>query len=333
VKLLIVRTVNGDIPVEKLGVCQTHEHVFCDQRLGKSLSLMDKTAVREPTMGEDFRYYVLNDEEVAFEELSLYKNKGGCAIVDATTSGWGRDLERLARISSRTGVHIIATAGFYVEPNLPEKIGILSIDQLASALIKEINVGVGPNRIRPGILKSAIWRARIEGYELKALRAVARAQLATGVAITTHSTGARRYEIPCGNIGRYHLDVLLEEGVAPNRLIIGHTDGGANIDFLIWAGKQGAFVQFDLIGKQHMLLDETRVDWLERLLDEGLEDQILLTTDRCRKQELYRELGGAGYTYLFDRFIPMCESRGIQVSTIQHILTSNPARALAIDVN
>ena len=57
--------------------------------------------------------------------------------------------------------------------------------------------------------------------------AVARAQLATGAAITTYTSGSSRFEIPGGNIGPSLLDVFESEGVDPRRVVVGHTDVAA----------------------------------------------------------------------------------------------------------
>jgi predicted metal-dependent phosphotriesterase family hydrolase len=76
---------------------------------------------------------------------------------------------------------------------------------LADHITREIEVGVGSSERRCKVVKSAIHRVRVEGVELKVLRAVAKAQRRTGVAITTHATGGRRQEVPGGNAGYLHL--------------------------------------------------------------------------------------------------------------------------------
>ena len=98
----------------------------------------------------------------------------------------------------------------------------------------------------------------IEGVELRCAQAVARAQLVTGVAITTHTSGSSRFEIRGGNLGSLHLDVFEAEGVDPSRVIIGHTDENADIRQLIALARRGAYVQFDVIGKLHWLLGRRR---------------------------------------------------------------------------
>jgi phosphotriesterase-related protein len=61
----------------------------------------------------------LNHYDRMVSELVAYRQAGGRAIVEVTCDGWGRDLDMLARLSEASGVHIIATAGFYIEPCMP----------------------------------------------------------------------------------------------------------------------------------------------------------------------------------------------------------------------
>ncbi len=324
--MAIVRTVLGDVAPEALGVCQTHEHIICDQRMAPFANIIDKARSVKKT------YMILTDEDRAIEELEKYREAGGSAVVDVTTHGWGRNPEALARISRESGVQIVATGGFYTEPHIPTFAEEWSIDQLSDWIVSEFEEGMEGTGVKIGLLKSGIYHGRIENLERKCLRAVARASLRTGLAITTHTSGARRYEVPGGNLGKYHLEVLLEEGVAPGRLINGHTDERPDLGFLSELCELGCFIQFDVIGKEHWLLDETRVDLLRELISRGYIQHILMGTDRCRQHELYREMGGMGYTHLLENFVPLMEAGGIGKGEIEVMLAENPGRALAVEL-
>ena len=54
------------------------------------------------------------------------------------------------------------------------------------------------------------------------------------------------------------------EGVDPARVIIGHADQNADIRQLIELARRGAMIEFDVIGKNFRLLDETRIDLLSK---------------------------------------------------------------------
>src|SRR5688500_12050499 len=107
-----IRTVLGDILPDELGICLPHEHVWCHQALAPRPELFGLSRSTSSWMR-------LNDEDRMLAELIAYRQAGGRSIVDVTCDGWGRDLDVLARLSDAAGVHIIATAGFYIEPCMP----------------------------------------------------------------------------------------------------------------------------------------------------------------------------------------------------------------------
>ena len=320
-----IQTVTGDIDPGALGVCMTHEHVICDERLAPRSHLT-------PGEGMEKSYMVLDDEERAIEELKRYYDLGGRALVEVTSTGWGRDVEKLAAISGATGVRMVAMAGFYIEPCLPLEVDEWSIERLTEWLVREVTEGIDDTGIKAGVYKSGIWRCRIEGPELKGLRAVARATLQTGVAITTHTTGSRRYEVTGGNMGWEHLRVLLEEGVDGDRLIVGHADERPDINFLNELADMGCYIQFDTVGKDRWMRDETRADLIKELIARGHGGRMLLATDRCRKKELYEELGGLGYVHLLASFVDTMKEAGIPDPDIDRILVENPATCLAVSI-
>ena len=76
-------------------------------------------------------------------ELSAFRDAGGAAVVEVTCDGWGRDVEVLARLSAASGVHVVATAGFYIEPCMPTFVAEWSVERLADHLIRIPGVDLG----------------------------------------------------------------------------------------------------------------------------------------------------------------------------------------------
>ena len=220
-----------------------------------------------------------------------------------TTDGWGRDVTLLKEISEAAGVHVISISGTYIEDYLPEYFYRMDIDELAERFAREITVGVDGTGIRTGLLKASVSRRVVEQAEAKGARAVARAQLKTGVAITTHTNASSRFEIKGGNSGMLLLDIFEQEGVDLSRVIVGHTDENADIRQLTQLIKRGAYIQFDTIGKLHWQLDETRIGLIRQLCEKGCEDRLLLSTDRCRVSET-KTHGGPGYSHILNTFVP-----------------------------
>ena len=321
--MLGIQTVRGPIAPDELGVTYMHEHLLCDQRLCRADGL------RQP--GTEGNLMVLNDPVVAVQEMTEIRGLGVDALVEVTMQAWGRDVVELRRISEQTGIKVVATSGFYVEQCHPAWVGERTIDELADGLVREIVSGVGTSGIRTGLLKSGVSRPVVEGPEEKCARAVARAHLTTGAAITTHTSGASRFEILGGNIGPLLLDVLESEGVNPRKVIIGHTDENVDVRNLELLCRRGAYVQFDVVGKHHWMLDETRADVIAELIQRGHLAHLLLSMDRARKDEL-KSYGGQGYAYLMTHFVPLLHQAGLSAETVREIMVHNPRRALAFDL-
>ena len=318
----MIQTVLGQISPDDLGFCLPHEHIWCDQRYGPRVDLLGTTR-------SESTYMRLDDFDVMVAELSAYRDAGGRAIVEVTCNGWGRDLDMLARLSEASEVHILSTSGFYIEPHIPQFVHEWPVERIADYITKEIEEGVGDSKRRCGLFKSAIHRARVEGVELKVLKAVAIAQKRTGAVITTHTTGNRRMEVPGGVAGVHQLEILKLEGVSPSRLIVGHVDERPDVDVLSRLAGEGCFVQFDVIGKEHFLLDQTRAELVHALVQRGYADNLLLSQDTSRKRWL-RSGGHSGYCYIFEDFLPRLRALGISDSDIQKMTVINPARALTI---
>jgi phosphotriesterase-related protein len=316
-----IQTVTGPIPPDALGVTYMHEHLLCDQRRCRPDGL------RRP--GIEGSLMVLDDIGVAIREMREIRGLGVDGLVEVTMQAWGRDVDGLRRISEESGVRIVATSGFYVEQCHPAWVAERSIDALAAGLVEELTTGVGETGIRTGLLKAAVSRPVVEGPEEKCARAVARAQRATGAAVTTHTSGSSRFEIPGGNIGPLLLDVLEAEGADAGRVIVGHVDENVDIRNLERLCRRGAYVQFDVIGKHHWMLDETRAAVIAELVQRGHLGHLLLSMDRARKSEL-KSYGGQGYAYLMTAFLPLLREAGLSEDAIRQIMVDNPRRALAL---
>lgn len=321
--MLGIQTVTGPIAPEQLGVTYMHEHLLCDQRLCRPDGL------RRP--GAEGNLMVLDDPAVAAREMTEVRSLGVDGVVEVTMQAWGRDVAGLRRISEATGIKVVATSGFYVEQCQPDWVEERTVDELVDGLVREIVSGVEASGVRTGLLKSAISRPVVEGPEEKCARAVARAHLATGAAITTHTSGSSRFEILGGNIGPLLLDLFESEGVDPRRVIVGHADENVDVRNLERLCRRGAYVQFDVVGKHHWMLDETRADVIAELVRRGHLAHLLLSMDRARKAEL-KSYGGQGYAYLITHFVPLLREAGLSAETVREILVCNPRRALAFEL-
>jgi phosphotriesterase-related protein len=299
-----IQTVRGPVEPTALGRTLVHEHVFCDfYRITGNLNQL------------------LNDEELAVEELGALVGAGGTALVEVTTPDFGRDPERLRRVAERTGLHIVMGTGWYRQPYYPESIDRTSTEALARQMIAELTQGVDGTGIRAGIIGEIGAHGNfLTAQEERVLRAAARAQRATGAALTTH---ASMYPV-----GTAQLAVLQEEGVDPSRVIVGHCDTYLDREYHLAVLRAGAYVQFDTVGRVHMNPDERRADALVALLRDGWAERLLLSSDRCHRSDMHA-FGGVGYDVVFTRFFGMLRERGVPDGELDFLTIENPRRVLA----
>ena len=308
-------TVLGPVAPEELGITQMHEHLIVD--------------MYGPLRNPLYRDYVLDDVDLAVDELSAFKEAGGRTVVDVTAMGLGRDPAALKQIAERTGLHVVAATGYYTEAYHSSDVHQKSIDELADIMFRDIQVGMENTGVRAGIIGEigTIGPAISQGEE-KVFRAAARAQLATGAAITTHTR--------LGELAPEQLDILEDEGVDLHRVIIGHQENKCHDPAYHEAiARRGAYVQFDCVGEEHysptlqveLPGNPERIKAIVNLVERGYASQILLSSDICQKPMLC-QYGGWGYGYLLTEFVPMMEEAGIGRDTIHTILVDNPKHVL-----
>ncbi len=304
-----VQTVLGPVAPGDLGFTLPHEHTKC------SLWWIENRWDYWELIGDEPR---INKELAAFEEL------GGGTVVDVTPIGIGRDLERLARISEATGLHIVAGAGWYRQAYYPAEARIdrRSVDDLADEIVQEFIDGP----FRPGIIgEIGTDKPWVTAQEERVFRAAARAALRTGASVTTHAVQS--------DVGLAQLSILEDEGLDPARIVIGHCDSHPQLKHWREIVRRGAHVEADFLGMSFTPLERAGepkvVELISTLLNEGFEKQILLSQDVCHDSQL-NSYGGNGYTYLQKTFLPRLAAAGVNAATIQTITVENPARLLTL---
>jgi phosphotriesterase-related protein len=271
---------------------------------------------------------VFNDEDVIVQELTAYQRLGGTCLVDLTNIGLGRNPERLRRLSERTSLPIVMGAGWYRgRINTPESfIDRRTVGDLAKQLTDEFDDGVGETGIRPGILgEIGTDGGFLNAQEERVFRAVARASKATGLAVSTHAAQSR--------VGIAQLEMLVEEGVDPSRVVIGHVDSCPYLDYHEALLALGANIEFDLLGLVFGAVDQAIepriIDLLVRLVEAGHADRILLSQSVSMAMQL-KAFGGNGYVYLQEVFLDRLRQRGVDDDAIQQMTVMNPRRVLAL---
>ena len=308
-----VMTVLGPVDPSELSFTLPHEHTQCT--LWHVQNRWD--------------YWELTrDEPVILEELRLFREAGGTALADLTLPGFGRDPRWLRRIAELSGLHIVMGGGWYRTAYYPPEalIDRRSVDSLADELAREATDGVGDTGVRTGILgEIGTDKPWLSPAEERVFRAVARCARRTGLAITTHAV--------LSDVGAAQLTVLLEEGVDPGRVVIGHADSYPVLDHYLALIARGASIEFDFLGMssqpQEKHGEDRLIELLLELLGRGHSDRVLLSLDVCHNGQL-RRYEGNGYTYLQDAFLPRLRQRGVSDAEIDRMTIDNPRRILTI---
>jgi predicted metal-dependent phosphotriesterase family hydrolase len=300
-----VMTVLGPVAPRELGLTLMHEHLLI-------------TTYRVTGNEDAF----LDDEDQAVAELAAFMAAGGRTLVDMTNRGLGRNPEGLRRIARATGAHIVMGCGWYRQNFYDETIVRTRTDDLAADMVRDLTVGADGTDVRAGVIgEIGVEKHYVSASEERVLRAAARAHKQTGAAVSTHAVYAP--------IGLEQLDILVEDGVDPRRVIIGHCDTYLRLDYHEAILRRGAYVQYDTFGKKSLYPDDRRVACLVELLRRGHASQIMLSSDVCRRSELHA-YGGHGYDHVPTNILPALRKQGVSDEQIHTMTVDNPARVLNI---
>ena len=301
-----VRTVLGDISPGELGVTLPHEHL---------ITFPPQKVRYDPD-------YKLPSAEKALSEVKLFKAAGGSTIAEMTTSGYGRDVNNLRKISDETGVHIIATTGAIMESLFPAEIYDLTDSELTNLFIRDVNVGMENTDIKAGVLKFGASNDKFSAAEKKAARAACKAHLETGAPITTHTIN--------GTMAMSIVEFLQTEGVKLENAVIGHLDKGSlQLGYILMIARTGVYVQFDSIGKTKYYTDDLRVEVIKQLIEEGFGNRILVSGDMGRQSYLKSYGGAPGFEHLLNSFIPLMREMEISEENIKLLTVDNPKNFFA----
>lgn len=311
--MAIIRTVRGDIPVDALGPTYLHEHI---------LTL--------PPSGVTDRTLEMSNEAAMTAAVANFARAGGSAIVEMTPRDYGRMPSGLERISAATGVHIVAVTGWIKQASYTTWAQGRSIHDIAEEMIRDIVEGMPdrdgtPTRIRAGIIKAGSSLNTITPDEQIVLQAAAIAHRETGAAISTHTER--------GTMGIEQAQILIDGGVPPERILIGHCDHNLNWDYHLQLAQLGVTLGYDQISKEKYAPDNERIAFIKRMIEAGFASQIALSMDLARTvyfPECAR-WGSPGFTYILWRFAPRLIEEGVDPALIERMLIATPRRLLAIE--
>lgn len=317
-----VRLMTGDVSPEQLGFTYAHEHIVCRPGHWVERGAMD---------------LVLDDVKKGEDEVAAAKKCGIDTIVDATAIDYGRDPQAVHDISVRTGMQIIGTAGFNKsflwdakipgeERTYGEWIEKSSEEELTNFVIKEITEGMQGTKVRGGQVKFGTGYNSISPLEIKTIRAVCRAHLATGAPIHSHTEA--------GTMALEQMKYLREEGIDLHYVSFGHMDRNPDTYMHLKIAETGAFLCFDGIAKVKYNPESVRIQCILELAKRGFQKQILVSGDTARRSYYHSYSYAVGLPYIKETWVPRlieeaeaCGINGKQLA--EDIFINNPKECFA----
>jgi len=299
-----IRTVLGDIDANQLGFTMAHEHILTKPAGGGE---------------KDNKDHILDDFPKAIQMLEEYKAIGGGAIIEATPESWGRNTPGMYLASKETDVHVVACTGYMNQDSgMTEKEDHLTIDDIAKRMFSDVTVGMDSTSVKAGWVKCGASYNHITPNEEKVMRAGARVATETGTCMHSHtSTGTMGIEI---------LEILEEENFDLSRMILAHIDRFPDLWYHRKLLEKGANLIYDGPGKAKYYPDQLRVDLLKRLVEDGFEDQIMLSNDMGRRSHHSVYGYGPGFNWIKERFLPRLLDEGFSQDVLDKFMIHNPAR-------
>ena len=341
-----IMTVTGPVEKKDLGIVTPHEHIFIDmsvfyqepEEISAKVRASGPVSIEKLGVLKRNPFAVLDnvqmmDHNTQVEEILYFKSAGGRTIVDATTVGLGRDPELLREAATLTGLNIVAGAGFYVGPAQNAKTLELTQGEMEEQIVREIETGIGHTDIRAGIIGEIGVSHILYPFEERSLTAACRAQMRTNAPLLIHIN-------PWSTQGNAAMKIVKAHGIAPEKVVICHSDVENREDYIFELLDMGVFLEFDNFGKEmatdlwdvkpgsgRFATDWERVHLIRKIVDRGYAGQMLFSCDVCLKTLLHA-YGGWGYDHVLTHIMPMLLEVGVARREIDRILTENPARWL-----
>lgn len=316
-----VETFRGPVPSERLGATLIHEHLFV-----RNLEL----EANHPDEEWDPQGAV----ESAVTNLIALFDLGVETVVDLTVPGLGRSVELVSQVAAQIPMNLIAATGWYTPNVLPPYFrfhGPQTVfggeEPLIELFLRDIRDGIAGGDVKAGMLKVMTDEEGFTSDVIRVMSAAAIAHQETGVTITTHSHPASR-----NGLGQQTF--LVERGVDPERIVIGHSGDSEDLDYLRALMDNGSTIGMDRFGMEHVLSDEIRVRTVVELVELGYADRMVLSHDAAVYSHItppsWRALHAPEWRMdnIPNRILPMLRAAGVSQSEIDQMMIINPRRLL-----
>ena len=312
----IIRTILKDLPPSAIrGHLLFHEHLSFGSIFFEKMRPANAPRPDTPPQPN----YIEIPEKV-IEEVKASMQQGVGLIVDGGHADMGTNYDHLKMISEKTGLHVVASGGYYLQTTYPPEVSSQSEEQLVEGLVRDAA------KYRWGAFGEIGSSPTMTDDERKVFRVMAQAVKRTNLPLYSHTphTG-------CKGCALEQLEIFTKAGVDMKKICIGHlSDIGddPNAETHKTIAKSGAWLGFDTVGHRLGPGDGVKVGMIVKLLEAGHEDRILLASDFASEPET-KANGGAGYSSVSTVFLPKLKYAGVSDATIKRLIEDNPKRFLA----
>jgi predicted metal-dependent phosphotriesterase family hydrolase len=312
--MTLVRTVLGDIDPTGLGITYSHEHLV----IGPSHTV------------DEHPDFLLVDVDRAVQELASAQALGLRSVVDAMPIGAGRDVNLLAEVSRRSGVHLVAPTGIHHARHYPARHWSESVtaDELGELFIADITEGIdaldysGPvirrTAFRAGVIKIAGSEGGPSSRDARVFEAAAIAHARTGCPVLTHCENGTGALEQVAMLGRF--------GVTPPHIVLSHVDKVTDRGYQREILATGAFAEYDQSFRWKDARNGT-LDALAWAAEDGTLANVLLGMDAARQGYWTAYGGSPGMTWLLGSFSSHMHEHGLGDAELHQLFVAGPARA------
>jgi phosphotriesterase-related protein len=319
-----VQTVSGAIDAEEMGLTLIHEHFFSSD---------EAVSVQWPHVRDQAQEF-----ELALESAAAVKSYGVKTVVEPTAMLLGRDISASGRLAQESHLQIVACTGIYTYDHLPQFLLNRSADFMCDLFVHDILEGIQGTGVKAAFIKCAADEPGVNERIEKVHRAAGRASRLTGAPIMAHSR-------PASNTGPRQVEILLEEGVAPEKIHIAHTGDTDDLDYIERLLETGVWIGMDRYGLNNFLPTDRRNATVLALLERGHADRMFLSQDfdipigaglDWFPPETIEQLHAAGIatewsmTFLFESVIPTLKEGGMTDEQLETMMVKNPQRWLGV---
>lgn len=305
-----VRTVLGDIDPDNMGFTSSHDHVVIEESF--------------PTLSNpDF---ILNDVTRITTELNEFYQLGGRTLVDTMPANCGRNVLKLAEVSRRSNVNLIAPTGIHHEMYYPPNHWRyhLSVEELTTLFISDITEGIDEydygcpvvrrTAHKAGLIKLASGDEKFTTHQQKIFESVANAHRETGAPILTHSNHGRQ--------AIAQAELFSKLGADLSHIVISHVDRNKDMAYHKELMQTGVYVEYDSHFRWKAPDENYTYKLLEHLLPDHA-DRIVIGMDMARNTYWKSYGGKPGLAFLFTTFKEALTARKLDIY-FEKLFFTNP---------